>query len=385
VTGLTTRRPLLASLLLAVALFGLPATASAQTQGDVDQAERDLRRAEAIKTDAYKTWDTATQKLNIATAEFQEIKERREELTLKIWKLEDRIVLYQADADVADERAKAMIIDAYVNGGSTGVETVFNVESIQEIILSQIVLDEATTLGLSDLDQLEAVNREIDRLRLNLSDQEEDDLVLEADAAALMAAVQSLYAEADAAYDAASDEVRSAIDSVRAERREYDIAEAKRKAEAAAAAYSAANGAAAGLPPGAIPGFVCPVKGGSTFINSWGYPRSGGTRTHKGTDMYGSQGYGHPLVAVQDGYIKMKTVNLGGIVVYLYDDAGYRYYYAHLQGYPSGQQDGQRVNKGQTIGYMGATGNAGGPHLHFGLYPNGGSAVNPYPTVRAAC
>jgi murein DD-endopeptidase MepM/ murein hydrolase activator NlpD len=101
--------------------------------------------------------------------------------------------------------------------------------------------------------------------------------------------------------------------------------------------------------------------------------------------MYGSQGYGHPLVAVQDGYIKMKTVNLGGIVVYLYDDGGNRYYYAHLQSYPSGQKDGQRVTKGQTIGYIGSTGNAGGPHLHFGLYPGGGSAVNPYPTVRAAC
>jgi murein DD-endopeptidase MepM/ murein hydrolase activator NlpD len=384
-TGLTTRRPLLAALLLAVALFGLPTTASAQTEDDVAHAEADLRRAEATKTNAYKKWDEATAKLLAATTEFQEIKERREELTEKIWKLEDRIVQHQSDAQIADQRAKSLIVNAYTNGGSTGVETVFGLESIQEILLSQLVLDEAATRGLSDLDQLEAVNREVDRLRLNLSEQESDDLVLEADAERVMAEVQVFYAAADAAYDEASDEVRSAIDSVRAERREFDIADAKRKAEAAAAAYSRANGAAAGLPPGAIPGFVCPVKGGATFINSWGYPRSGGTRTHKGTDMYGSQGYGHPLVAVQDGYIKMKTVRLGGIVVYLYDDAGYRYYYAHLQSYPSGQTDGQRVKKGQTIGYIGSTGNAGGPHLHFGLYPNGGSAVNPYPTVRAAC
>jgi murein DD-endopeptidase MepM/ murein hydrolase activator NlpD len=384
-TGLTTRRPLLAALLVAVALFGLPTGASAQTEDDVAHAEADLRRAEAIKTDAYKLWDAAVTELTAATTEFQEIKERREDLTLTIWKLEDRIVLYQSDAELADQRAKALIVDAYTNGGSSGVETVFSVGSIQEILLSQLLLDEATARGLSDLDQLEAVNREIDRLRLNLSDQEADDLVLEAEAERVMAEVQVLYAAADAAYDEASGDVRSAIDSVRAERREFDIAEARRNAEAAAAAYTAANGAAAGLPPGAIPGFVCPVKGGAAFINSWGYPRSGGTRTHKGTDMYGSQGYGHPLVAVQDGYIKMKTVRLGGIVVYLYDDAGNRYYYAHLQSYPSGQKDGQRVSKGQTIGYIGSTGNAGGPHLHFGLYPGGGSAVNPYPTVRAVC
>ena len=77
-------------MLVAVALFGLPATASAQTQGDVDQAEAELRRAKAIESDAYKKWDAATTRLNAATAEFQEIKERREDLTLKIWKLEDR-------------------------------------------------------------------------------------------------------------------------------------------------------------------------------------------------------------------------------------------------------------------------------------------------------
>jgi murein DD-endopeptidase MepM/ murein hydrolase activator NlpD len=101
--------------------------------------------------------------------------------------------------------------------------------------------------------------------------------------------------------------------------------------------------------------------------------------------MYASTGYGHPLVAVQDGYIRKRTVNLGGIVVYLYDDGGYRYYYAHLEGYPAGLDDGQRVSKGQVIGYMGSSGNAGSPHLHFQLHPGGGAAVNPYPTVREAC
>jgi murein DD-endopeptidase MepM/ murein hydrolase activator NlpD len=101
--------------------------------------------------------------------------------------------------------------------------------------------------------------------------------------------------------------------------------------------------------------------------------------------MYGSQGRGHPLVAVNDGVVKLKTVNLGGIVVYLYDDAGNRYYYAHADGYASGLKDGQRVTRGQVIAYVGSTGNAGGPHLHFQIHPGGGPAVNPYPTVREAC
>lgn len=384
-TGHSSRSRLIAVVLLAVAVFGLPSAASAQTQSDVDKAEAALRRAEAQKTETYKKWDVARTALDTAVAEFTDINAQREDLTVTVAKLEERIGIYETDAAAADLRAKALVIDAYTSGGSAGVESAFSLGTIQEILISQMLLDEAAVRGLSELDQLAAVNREVDRLRINLSDQEAEALILEQKAEEKLVEVQGLYAAADAAYAEASAEVKEAIDDVREEKRAFDIAEARRKAAEAAAAYQAANGAAAGLPPGAIPGFVCPVQGGATFINSWGYPRSGGTRTHKGTDMYSSTGYGHPLVAVQAGYIKKKTVNLGGIVVYLYDDAGYRYYYAHLQGYPAGLEDGQRVSKGQVIGYMGSSGNAGSPHLHFQLHPNGGAAVNPYPTVREAC
>jgi murein DD-endopeptidase MepM/ murein hydrolase activator NlpD len=136
--------------------------------------------------------------------------------------------------------------------------------------------------------------------------------------------------------------------------------------------------------PDVTPGFICPVAGPSAFTDTWGAPRSGG-RTHAGVDMMGARGT--PLVAVGDGYIEMSYQNLGGNVVWLHADHGVSYFYAHLDSYPSWLANGQRVARGDVIGYMGDTGNPapGAYHLHFSIYPGGIAPVNPTPTVARVC
>lgn len=132
--------------------------------------------------------------------------------------------------------------------------------------------------------------------------------------------------------------------------------------------------------------YACPLDPGvSHFIDSWGFPRSGG-RSHKGTDIMGPMGV--PVYAFTDGVISRHSQNrLGGTTLYLRGDDGSTYYYAHLQRFAPAGAVGNRVVAGELIAYNGDTGNARGgpPHVHFERHPGGGSAVNPYPWLARAC
>jgi murein DD-endopeptidase MepM/ murein hydrolase activator NlpD len=125
-------------------------------------------------------------------------------------------------------------------------------------------------------------------------------------------------------------------------------------------------------------GMAFPVAGECYYTDTFGAPRSG-DRTHQGTDIMADRGT--PCVATRSGVVSTKEGGLGGKVTYLETDDGYRFYYAHLNGWAvrSG-----RVKAGQVIAYVGNSGNASGGacHLHFQMWLPNGTLVNPYPYLR---
>ena len=205
---------------------------------------------------------------------------------------------------------------------------------------------------------------------------------MEAETAALAEKANTLSEQAQSVYSEASAAEQRAIDNLSKERRELQAAEALKKARDVAAANSK-SGTAAGLPPSATPGFFCPVQGGASFIDSWGFARSGGRR-HKGVDMFNRRDT--PLIAVVNGRVKFSSNSLGGLSTHVYAADGTVYYYAHLERHPTDISSGQNVRAGTVVGFLGNSGNARytSPHLHFEIRP-GGVAVNPYPTVRHYC
>lgn len=104
---------------------------------------------------------------------------------------------------------------------------------------------------------------------------------------------------------------------------------------------------------------------------------------------------GTPVHAVVTGRIqKLFLSKPGGNTIYQFDDAAvFCYYYAHLERYAAGLHEGQRVERGTVIGYVGSTGNADpkAPHLHFAVFELGpekqwwkGAVINPFPALLAA-
>ena len=114
-------------------------------------------------------------------------------------------------------------------------------------------------------------------------------------------------------------------------------------------------------------------------------------RVHHAIDILAPRGT--PVLAADDGRVLRVSWNsLGGNTVYATDDESrIVYYYAHLDRYREGIEAGMRLTKGDTIGFVGTTGNAPKdiPHLHFqimrmahdGKYWNG-DPIDPYPLLR---
>lgn len=128
----------------------------------------------------------------------------------------------------------------------------------------------------------------------------------------------------------------------------------------------------------ALDTMLCPIAGDSTFSDSWGDARSGGRR-HVGVDMAADRGT--PVVATLAGFAEFKNTRAGGKSVWLTTSNGDKFFYAHLDRW---EGESREVGRGEVIGSVGSTGNAGGPHLHFEVQP-GGVVVNPYPSTAQAC
>jgi len=151
------------------------------------------------------------------------------------------------------------------------------------------------------------------------------------------------------------------------------------------------------FPPGghgpSIPGVLltCPVAGPHAYTDDFGAPRPG--HIHEGIDIQAATGT--PIVAPFPGHVVQSYDPGGGNDVFVYGALGY-VFNAHLSAYGATGN----VQTGTVIGYVGATGDATGPHDHFEWHPKVipphpwtspygysvvGTAIDAYPYLNSVC
>lgn len=134
--------------------------------------------------------------------------------------------------------------------------------------------------------------------------------------------------------------------------------------------------------------WLWPTDGGWTITSNYGYrinPITGSRELHGAIDIAGT-GYGSNIYAANGGNVyKISYDSVNGNHVVINHNNGYYTQYNHMSRIES-LTVGQTVEKGQVVGYVGMTGQATGPHLHFAVWYGGppfvGVRVNPWNLFR---
>lgn len=108
----------------------------------------------------------------------------------------------------------------------------------------------------------------------------------------------------------------------------------------------------------------------SRFSNKRWHPVLSKWRSHKGVDYAARRGT--PVRAAGDGKISFVGTKGGyGRSIFIRHGGRYTTVYGHLNGYARGVRSGKQIKQGQIIGYVGSSGLATGPHLHYEFRVNG--------------
>lgn len=340
-------------------MFTLPS--NAVTKSQVDEACADSRAALEEYRAAQGAFQTAAEEYEGAVIEVDRVERKQEAVAGSVTSHSEELDLIQAQIE---EQA----VELYMRGGLSSPGIIFSASSIDEYMTTSEFLTAAATGGQESISELIAARNELDQFQGRLDETRDELEVVEAQKLDARNSQEAAMEAEQAAYAKLSGKCQDLAAT-------YD----REQAELRARAQQRASGSVQ------VGSFICPFTPGRTsFIDSWGHPRSGG-RTHKGTDMFAS--WNEPMYAVTGGRVLLGSSGLGGKTIWLLGGNGIAFYYAHLSDF--NVSSGQDVSQGQTIGFNGDSGNArgGSPHLHFEIHPGGrgSGAVNPYSTVASAC
>ena len=393
-----------------------PVAAQAVTQGDVDamRAERDAIRAKREEKQAVVD---QLEEEQAGVLERKRAMDERNEYTLQQIQLNnEEMAIYDAmieakarEVDTAKaledeqlQRYRVRVRAMEENGGygiltmvlrtSNLTEFLTAMDDVGEIMQSDKELEDAYRAARQNTEKVkaeyESVKTELEAKKQELQEQQEE-LQAEIDEATqLIAALQEDIDnnreeyEAILAEEEAADRELSAL-VAELERQRQEEERKRKEAEAAAAAAAAAksapaqsgssgSGSSSSASAVGTGVFGWPVPSCTYITSRFGlrvHPITGEQKSHTGIDI--GAGYGASIVAADSGKVTLAGEKGGyGNCVMIDHGNGYVTLYGHMSSISVSV--GQSVSKGETIGYVGSSGIATGPHCHYEIFSGGG-------------
>ncbi len=345
-----------------------------QEQIDAYQSQIDAYQG---RIDEYEAQNEALQK------QIDELNDQIDEYNLQIEELNEVI-------DDKYDELKELIRTNFINGETSAIEVLLMSDDFSEYLTKVQFLSSLADYekGLiddinSDIDTINDTVNKINEEKTNIADiqKEIDEKIAEIDT--LQSSVEENQAKVQANQDAIQEKVNensNYLASLNNESAEYkqmikeyeaEIARFDREIES----LLQSNGSSGNGMLENSSGLICPVQYSGRYISSGFYRNSDGSY-HGALDIcvYGGS-YGLKISAAESGRVITAAYHWSyGNYVVIDHGNGLSTLYAHCSSLAVGA--GQSVSKGQTIGYIGSTGNSTGPHLHFEVRING-SRTNP--------
>jgi murein DD-endopeptidase MepM/ murein hydrolase activator NlpD len=291
-------------------------------------------------------------------------------------KAERGIVSAREKAEELQVALDARARDVYMRGPAGVVELLLDADSLDDLADRYSFLDALSQKDASVAQGLDAQRVQLAQLRASLAQ-------YEAEYERQWASLQGKQEELEARWRA-EERAKEALEEKVEEAQDIVADLEKQVQEELFAQYGITGVGNVGPPPEADgPFYWCPVDPPLSYVDTFGAPRPGG-RTHAGNDIFAP--YGTPIRAPFAGTAEEGTNGLGGITVTVHASANADYVYnAHMSKFAG--VDGQQVQPGDIIGFVGTSGNAVGtpPHDHFEYHPGGGYAVSPYVYLNEVC
>lgn len=323
-------------------------------------------------------------------AQNEELENKITELNDQIDKCNDEIDAKNEEIDAKYEELKELIRTNYINGETSALEVLLMSDDFSDyltkvqFVSSLADYENGLINGINDdIDAINDTKAQIDADKESIRKlQDEIDKKI-AEIETLQDAVEENKAKVVANQDAIEQKVSensNYLASLNNESAEYKAMIKEYEAEIARfdrqiEALLQSNGSSGSGTLVNSSGLICPLQYSGVYVSSPFYRNSDGSY-HGALDLCVSGGsYGKSISAAESGTVITASYHWSyGNYVVVDHGNGLSTLYAHCSSLAVGA--GQSVSKGQTIAYVGSTGNSTGPHLHFEVRING-SRVNP--------